>query len=317
MGVLEYIKRRFSRKIIIAIHGLDNKPPRDLLLKWWKRSIQEGIVRIGGRKQCFAFDLVYWAHFFYEKPRDPAVTDKKHPLYLEYPYVKSKVSLAEYKIPGKVKRRVLDYIERKMDGLFFDEKKGVKLERISDFIIRTLFRDLDLYYHRYCTVPRFANMRASDALRGELERVLMKYRKKRIMLIAHSMGSIISFDVLARSKFDFQVDTFVTIGSPLRLPVIVKKNLELAGVGSRKKMMVPHPGKVSRAWFNFSDLDDRVAINYNLADDYGPGAGGAGPVDVVVKNDYERDGDTNAHQAYGYLRAPEMSRLILDFLAGK
>ena len=44
------------------------------------------------------------------------------------------------------------------------------------------------------------------------------------MLIAHSMGSIIGFDVLTFLATDIKINTFITIGSPLGLPVIIKQN---------------------------------------------------------------------------------------------
>ena len=35
------------KKIIIGVHGLGNKPPADVLEKWWAASIQEGLAAIG------------------------------------------------------------------------------------------------------------------------------------------------------------------------------------------------------------------------------------------------------------------------------
>ncbi len=40
-----------------------------------------------------------------------------------------------------------------------------------------------------------------------------------------------------------------------------------------------------------------------------------GVEDDLVLNDYRADGGENPHKIYGYLRTPEMSGLIADFLA--
>ena len=36
----------FMAKVIIGIHGLGNKPPKDILEKWWKLSIEEGFKKM-------------------------------------------------------------------------------------------------------------------------------------------------------------------------------------------------------------------------------------------------------------------------------
>jgi hypothetical protein len=68
-------------------------------------------------------------------------------------------------------------------------------------------------------------------------------------------------------------------------------------------------------WYNFSDLHDKVAFNYNLADDYGANSKNILAVDSVVYNDYEIEGKRNPHKSYGYLRTPELAKVVIDFLA--
>lgn len=301
----------FSKSIIIGIHGLDNKPPDVLLKKWWKKAIREGLKRSGYHHLRVPFRLVYWANFFYEAPQDPSIRDPKHPLYLDDPYTPSAKKPAKF-TPSRFKQRVLDYLEEKMDSIFFRDDGVSNFDKISEFIIRKLFSDLDIYYHRVCPSKKCNNLRARESLRNELARVIRKYRKKKILLIAHSMGSIIAYDTLTQSVPDLGIDTFLTIGSPLGLPVIMKKIFSEQGLDYRER--VPSPENVKSRWQNFSDLDDRVAINYNLADDYEPNTHGIGPEDFIVKNDYTCKGEDNAHKSYGYLRAPEVSRAIHEFL---
>ena len=74
------------------------------------------------------------------------------------------------------------------------------------------------------------------------------------------------------------------------------------------------PGNITHRWYNLSDLRDRVAINYNLADDYDPNSAGIAIIDKQVTNTYEYGGVSNPHKSYGYLRTPEMSEIIYQFL---
>ena len=61
-------------------------------------------------------------------------------------------------------------------------------------------------------------------------------------------------------------------------------------------------------------LEDKVALNYNLGDDYRANKKGVKPVDMQVVNDYEINGKRNPHKSYGYLRVPEMAETIHHFL---
>lgn len=56
-------------KVIIGIHGLGNKPPGQLLEKWWKMSMIEGLKLNGHNKRLPRFELVYWADVIHSSPR--------------------------------------------------------------------------------------------------------------------------------------------------------------------------------------------------------------------------------------------------------
>lgn len=137
------------------------------------------------------------------------------------------------------------------------------------------------------------------------------------MLISHSMGSIVAFDVLWKYSGEVKVNTFITIGSPLGLPVIVarvfaeQKNLN-------KRIIKPHaPDSVTGKWFNFSDLEDKVALDHTLADDYGLNNNGFTAEDFTVINDYKINDIRNPHKSFGYLRTPEFAVVVNEFLSRK
>jgi len=151
-----------------------------------------------------------------------------------------------------------------------------------------------------------------NQMRRRLSDVLLRpeNQDKRLMLIAHSMGSIIAYDVLraiGKEAPSIRVDHLVTIGSPLGLPHVKNKIYE-------ENHLVRTPSVVKN-WTNFADRRDPVALDAHLSDDYEENDGGARVRDDLVINGYTGKSDEpNHHKSYGYLRTPEMSSAIRSFL---
>ena len=139
------------------------------------------------------------------------------------------------------------------------------------------------------------------------------------MLIAHSMGTIIAYDVLrdiGQEDPAFEIAHFVTIGSPLGLPHVKAKIIEERDYDGQGRERVRTPSVVSAKWVNYADRKDPVALDTYLSDDYGPNAKEIQVEDDLVMNGYlSPKGEPNHHKSYGYLRTPELSEHIRDFLA--
>jgi hypothetical protein len=88
-----------------------------------------------------------------------------------------------------------------------------------------------------------------ERLRGRIEAVVGDETR---VLVAHSLGSVLSYTALA-SHLDWAVHTFVTLGSPLGVPVIFN-SLEPAPVDGRGLW----PGTVER-WVNVRAVGDKAA----------------------------------------------------------
>ncbi len=143
---------------------------------------------------------------------------------------------------------------------------------------------------------------AKSIIRDRLNQVLNKYTGKKIMLIAHSMGSIIAYDVLARPLPQVRVETFITMGSPLGIPFIINRTKRELGLIHSQDIQLATPSAVNGNWFNFSDLEDKIATSYRLSDKYRQNEKGVKAEDFIVYNDYEHNGERNPHKSYGYLR---------------
>ncbi len=306
------------KRIIIGIHGLKNKPPEKILREWWKDAIAEGFEKNGYRCGKFRFDLVYWADLNYESPQDPDEGDENDPRYLTFPYQGKSASgqeadeTASVSVREKIRRSVRKTIETGLDLLFLrgDEISGI--DKIADIAIKRMFSDLDVYFRGECLNKPGANARKE--FRSRLSEKLRKYRRYEIMLVAHSMGSIIAYDTLYDMGKRQDIDYFVTIGSPLGIPVVIKKILKEQGKGISGSLLPSSPDAIVKGWYNLSDLDDRIALVYNLEKEFAPSVRGIRPADSIVRNNYYYKGKSNPHKVYGYLQCPEFSEIAFRFL---
>ena len=204
-------------------------------------------------------------------------------------------------------------------GAVIDKVRGYAgLDDVADWLLRRITRDLSYYYdaNRRLTGRDGRQDQARKVLMNELTSTLLELKGQRIMLIAHSMGSIIAYDVLrdiGRRDRDFPVHHLVTIGSPLGFPHVKGSVYRERGYS---RIPVRTPTVVTERWVNYADRADPVAIDTHLRDDFGPNDAGVQAEDDLVINDYvSPSGDRSGHKSYGYLRTPELSDQVRDFLS--
>lgn len=278
--------------IIVGIHGLLNKPPQKDLEEWWAKAITEGLQRNHNLSQPPPFSLAYWANI--RNPEPIAVAD------LEERYEKAPGQGPLKRFDSRIKDKVRA-VAQKWGGRVID--RGKDLIGIGENVEKLLgigLQDLGDYY---------AEVTIRQQMRSRLSELLEQHQGKKILLIAHSMGSIIGYDVLRGydSSGAVNVEHFITIGSPLGLPLVSAKIREEFG-------NTQTPKSVQR-WTNIADPGDKVSLDCNLADEY-KSDHGVHVKDVLIHNTYvNHKGKENNHKSYGYLRVPELSDDIRDFLA--
>lgn len=299
-------------KIIIGIHGLGNKPDSKTLKMWWLASIRDGLATTDRTKMDIPFELAYWANLLHEEPLDPAITDDNHALYVEDPYLPQVKSKSELLSPFK--KKLIDYLGDQLEDIFLNEDLSINFSSVTDFIIGKFFKDLAVYYRTDKKGNNSSVPHKKQEIRDALADVLLKHRKKQILLIAHSMGALIAYDVLTSLGDQVTVDTLVTIGSPLGLPVIRSKIASEHSKSDDPKTSLQTPECVKSHWYNLYDYKDKIALFHNLAEDYRANSRGVSVVDISVANGYRQlDGDENPHKSYGYLRTPELSDIVGTF----
>lgn len=299
-------------RIIIGIHGLGNKPDKDTLNKWWQLSLKEGLMKQGFETDLPEFKMVYWADILYPRPLDKNIEDPDNPYFIEEKYTKGN-SYSE-RSSYRIRKRFLRYLGKQLYKIFLNEDFSIRYSFIPDYIIRRYFSDLEIYYKDECENADPEECRKKELIKQRLADILEEHKNEEILLIAHSMGSIIAFDVLSFFAPESKVHTFITIGSPLGLPLVVSKIASQYKTNPRgKKEMVTPPG-IYGNWFNFSDVLDKITLKYKLSRRYTFNKKAVKPRDFNVVNNYTNEEDEpNPHKSYGYLRTPQLARVLQDF----
>lgn len=290
-------------KIIIGIHGLANKPKKDELAGFWNQSIAEGLKKTCNIEQPeFNLKMVYWADLLYKKPQhNDGFFDFDH-LYNSEPYTAGPARLEPYEegVFDKIRRKWRSVVGAATDFL----RKNFGMGWLAKLAIKKILKDLDFYYDKDRKIGDRSKPRkkvlARTVLQDELRNVLQSHAGNQIMLIAHSMGAIIAYDVLrdiGREDPSFEVAHFVTIGSPLGLPYVKAKIIDERDYSGGKQERVRTPTIVTKSWVNYADRRDRVALDTHLRDDFGPNGRGVRVVDDLISNSYlSPSGGHNYHK---------------------
>ena len=132
-----------------------------------------------------------------------------------------------------------------------------------------------------------------------------------IMLIGHSLGTIIAYDVLWKFSYlgeyrdirEHRLSHLVTFGSPLGNP-IVQKRLK----GGRLKGPRRYPTNVE-VWSNVAAEDDYVCHDETIEDEYGS-MRDTEIIDYPIYNLAVKNEKAHQHHATGYLIHPVVARLV-------
>lgn len=297
-------------KVVIGIHGIGNKPPKDLLKEWWLKSFSEGLKKINSNNRTFDFEIVYWADIFNKEPLLPEDAKDKNSPFIKESYVPEEESVLD-KTPG-FRKKAADFLEKYYDKIIVDEVMSLEYPTLTNFLIHYNMRELEAYYSKEDFYYQGEKRLIKEVMIERLNNVLMRFREKKIMLVAHSMGSMIAHDTLMNNLSNLKIDTFVTIGSPLGQKYVLKKMESEYKNDSTSRLKVPE--NILKNWYNLSDPEDQVAVVHSLSDIYKENSKGMKVIDKLVKNNYVNSGDRNPHKSYGYLRTPEFAEILSNFL---
>ncbi len=281
-----------ARPLIIYIPGLLPKPEprlhRDALYRCLLAGIRREDAAVADAIEATAggFDLVPWTYEFYGEHRDYDLDRAAVEAVIE----QASASQRDIVEASAWSRRLTRWIYRLGDLLPF------LIPHLASERMEVHLRDLRRYerdkngiaerIRRMLKVPLLA------AAGGEHP----------VLLIGHSMGSIISYDALWELGHTHgnpvSIDMFLTMGSPLG-----HRFMQMRILGHDKTGRQRYPNNIRR-WKNLTAVGDLTAIDPYLANDFGEMVD-LGLVESIddeeVLNYFRLNGELNVHSEYGYL----------------
>lgn len=307
--------RRATR--LVYMHGIGWQEPKERLRRLWDLALFGS--ELAASSPVGESRLAYWADLLHPAAPDELST--------------TSAAWTARTLAGERDERTLD-----LDGLLPGGAWTLDGDRLTD-LVDGLLRRFDLHRGRgvraqFLPLPGFLRRPLAKAflkafvgdtaayffqpgmkarMRARLEAELPPDGDEEVVLVTHSMGTVIAFEVLlarAAAGRPVRVRQFVTLGSPLGITE-VQDNLD-----------EPHavPADV-REWRNFADPFDPVALDKGLANDFTArsfGAGGgdrSGTTTVRIEDTIlvnERTLRGNPHAALGYLSHPKVRRAVAE-----
>jgi hypothetical protein len=175
--------------------------------------------------------------------------------------------------------------------------------------VRSTANEIDRYFNNTDGVGSKIRDLLKQTLRPMLE------QQEDVLLIGHSLGTVIAYDTLwelsHRDGVTGKVD-FLTLGSPLGMDYVQRRLLGMNGEGEKS-----YPGLV-RHWINFSAEGDVAALNQHLKESFQPmlELGLAESIEDHchgIYNFFRSDEGLNCHRSYGYLVNPAVGSVIADW----
>lgn len=167
---------------------------------------------------------------------------------------------------------------------------------------------------RYFKNDHYIASNVRKVLKDQL-RPLLKNNEK-VLLIGHSLGSVIAYDVIWElshvENIPTKVDLFLTLGSPLGMNY-VQSRVKGSDYQNEKK----YPTNIKR-WVNISAEGDITALDRVFADDFEE-MKKLNLIDDIedhcngIYNFFRNEEGLNAHRSYGYLVNPAVGKVIADW----
>ena len=290
--------------LILYVPGLLPKPEPSLHKEALFRCLIAGVERQAPAVAASlletkrSFDIIAWTFDFYREHRD---------IGLDRDAIEAVITQAEATEDDIVEaasptRRVLRSLYR-MGNLF-----PFLIPHLANERIQLHLRDL----RRYAADRNGIAEHVREMLKVPLRAARASGR--RILLIGHSMGSVIAYDSLWQltheSGDDVEIDLLLTMGSPLGQNYVRRHIL-----GRDRQGAARYPAGIRR-WVNLTAVGDLTAIDPRLARDFAemverdlvPAI-----EDIEVFNYFRSNGELNVHAEYGYLSNKVTARLVADW----
>ncbi|PPU78836.1 serine peptidase [Xanthomonas cucurbitae] len=291
-------------RTVIYIHGIGNKPPADVLRCQWDKALF-------GRPMGERTRMAYWVNRERYPVPEPGSCDSRDVGPALNQSVQRALSTLGL-VPGAQDLHLLadalakNAQERAELHRLLDELEGASapgsvqakgpIDAINRVLLRLISAALLQDVHDLFFVPeRAALMRESLAQR-------LRAGGGPFVVVAHSQGSMIAYDVLRQLQAaECEVTLFLSVGSPLGLPQV--RSMFKRWTGTRK---LPFPACVQR-WVNAADTRDPIALDPDLTDDI---SNAKGRFENLAAARLNPDWQDNPHSGSGYLSIPQVRAAV-------
>ena len=266
------------------------------LLAGLRRHDEKVALDIAANLHCF--DIVSWTYDFYREHRD---------IDLDLEAIDAVITQAEATARDKAeasswKRRLARWVFSAADVMPF------LIPHITNDRLELHLRDLRRYQRNQNEIAEHTRQMLKIPLRSAAE------SGRPVLLIAHSMGSVIAWDSLWQMSHNerdhVHINTLLTMGSPLGQR-FVQRRLQ----GFRDEGDDRYPLGIDR-WVNLAAVGDLTAVDPELAVDFGAMVE-RGLVSTIddreLHNFFRLDGVLNVHAEYGYLANSVTAGIIADW----
>lgn len=298
------VRQNIMSKHIIFVPGKNPKPRSAQHRKLLWSTLVEGVRRADSsaadaiQAHDVHFHLVSWNYIYYQRYKD---------ITREIPWVDA---LLNKHGPDKQDIR---------EAHSWNVRMGRLILNLADHIpalirfLPTEAQSTDREIHRYFDNTDNVASEIRKLLKHTLRPLLEKHEP--ILLIGHSLGSVIAYDSLweltHQEYLHGKVD-FLTLGSPLGMHYVQR---HLLGMTANKKS---YPDLIRR-WINVSAEGDIAALNRNFHESFKV-MREQGLVASIedhtqgIYNFFRSNEGLNSHRSYGYLVNPAVGSLIAEWV---
>jgi hypothetical protein len=296
-----------AHPLVIYVPGLLPKPEPEKHREALLRCVLAGLRRVDApvadaiEATPGSFDIVSWAYDFYRTHRDIEIDRPA----IEAVVLQAEASATDIAEASSWSRRLTRWIYTLGDRLPF------LIPHLASERMEVHLRDLMRYERNKSGI--------AEHVRRMLKVPLLAASggEHPVLLIGHSMGSIISYDALWELSHihgnPVSIDLFLTMGSPLGQRFMQRK------ISGHDRNGVDRYPRNIRRWKNLAATGDLTAFDPWLANDFGEMVE-LGLLESIdddeIFNYYRLDGELNVHSEYGYLANKKTALTIAKWWRG-
>ncbi|MGL0819672.1 hypothetical protein [Vibrio vulnificus] len=303
-------------KRILFIHGRAPKPDKNDLQTLWFNAIQHGLLRDYGESRVQAFKQIEKRFIYYgDLSNELLEAPTEHPqsridaLDKLKQYPRNGFTKTNYKKVSKA-----GFLAEALADTFSAVLGHLKL---AEPLITSVAPDMAHYWNEDSYYGSDLRSRLTKELKEALD------SGDEVVMVAHSLGSMISYDCLwklshyGEYRHDYgaekKVDLLITLGSPLG-DENVKARLKGSSLSGKKR----YPLNLHQ-WCNISAEDDYISHDNRIKNDFKEmlqlGLVKGGMKDIYpIYNLCVRDKQSNPHSAIGYLVHPKFVTVLNQWM---